>query len=44
MAEVKADDEFQPPDLMFSCAVMDTAFHPTHNVIAVGLVSGRAEL
>ena len=33
-----------PPEIQFSCAVFDTAFHPLADVIAIGLVSGKIEL
>ena len=37
----KASEAFvMPPDIKFKSAVFDAAFHPTENIIAVGLVSG----
>ena len=29
-----------PPDIKFKSSVFDAAFHPTENIVAIGLVSG----
>jgi hypothetical protein len=39
-----ADESTAPPDVRFPCAIFDATFHPQQDVIAIGLVSGRAEM
>lgn len=33
-----------PPDLAFDCLVFDLAFHPSQDLLAVGLVDGRVDV
>lgn len=41
----KASEEFvMPPDIKFKSSVFDAAFHPTEDIVAVGLVSGYLKL
>jgi hypothetical protein len=38
------DDEQAPPEIAFEDVVFDLAFHPTHDVVAAGLITGAVEL
>ena len=47
MMSARSDDDAEVeavPDIRFACEIFDVAFHPQHDVVAVGLVSGVLEL
>lgn len=38
------DDVECPPDLRFPVEITDISFHPTQDVVAVGLISGKVDM
>jgi hypothetical protein len=38
------ESEEAPGDILFPCAAMDVAFHPSRDILAVGLVTGAVEV
>ena len=43
-AEAKDEDFVLPPNIKFKSVVFDAAFHPTEDIIAVGLVTGYLKM
>ena len=39
-----SEDFVLPPDIKFKSSVFDAAFHPTEDIVAVGLVSGYLKM
>ena len=38
------DEDLSPPDILLDAQPLGISFHPQHDVVAVGLISGSVEL